>query len=727
MRESSFSGRVDFHYSDNWSSYIRVFHDQGTSDQLEGVSGRNVHISDNPTNAVVSLQGILGSGAINEFKFGYNAAPTQIIGEAPVANGIDFGLLAINLSGSIANNGIQGQGASSGIVVPGGLVRANSATNGHASPYKPYSLTFADSYSRVAGSHLTKIGAEVRAIRMETDRIGGTTYSFSGIDSFLANTPSNVQYVGNLSDPSVFNAGATGPRHTVQNYYVGYAQDEFRPLQNLTLNYGLRYDYYTVLRERNDHIVKFNIDTGVIDPPTTPEYASNGSFQPRLSATYAVGPSTVLRTGFGIFVGPGQTEDQIQPVESDVIRTTVSNAQFPVDVNALRANFISNPDNRAYQPRAYANDYSIPERVYQYTASFQQELRGGMAATVAYVGSQGRNLFLRSVANNIIGLSQPDPTKSATVIREFSIVGADGSVQNPFAEIDYKTSGGHDSYNAMQLSLTRRSSNGLVMNAQYTLGQSKGNTGGSNEAQTNACNARTLDQFDCDNGFNLFDVRHTFNLSLLYNIPGEGVLKGGWSVGGIVNARSGLPIDVKIVRNDVVYVDGSGNVFTSAAAGRTAVINTPGGGSSRNVRRPDLIPGVDPFLHSGGLLFLNPAAFAVPAPGSFGNLERNSLHGPGVNQVDLVMAKRLNVSRGQNLEFRVEVFNLFNRANFSNPVGTLPDALPSGSVNDANKLQPGQPYSSAAAGSFGKITGTLGRTVGLGTSRQVQLAIRLNF
>ena len=69
---------------------------------------------------------------------------------------------------------------------------------------------------------------------------------------------------------------------------------------------------------------------------------------------------------------------------------------------------------------------------------------------------------------------------------------------------------------------------------------------------------------------------------------------GGWDVGGIMNARSGLPIPVQMTRPDVVYVDGAGNVFNNPAVGLSAIINTPNGGNSRNVRRPDVVPGVDP-------------------------------------------------------------------------------------------------------------------------------------
>jgi len=365
--------------------------------------------------------------------------------------------------------------------------------------------------------------------------------------------------------------------------------------------------------------------------------------------------------------------------------------------------------NRSYQPRAYSGDYSIPERIYQYTTSIQQELPGNMAATAAYIGSQGRNLFLRSIANRTIGV-QSNGANAATQIREFDIItrNPDGTIATqlrPYAEIDYKTSGGHDSYNSMQLSLSRRSVKGLSMNAQYVLGYSKGNTGGSNEATTAGNNARLLSDFDYDNGFNNFDIRHNFNLSLLYTVPGTGPVAGGWTVGGIVNARSGLPVPVLIGRNDIVYVDGAGVVWNNAALGRTAIINTPGGGTSRSTRRPDLVPGVDPFIQSDGLLLLNPAAFAIPAAGTWGNAGRNIAGGPNFWQDDVALEKLIPVTERYKVIFRAEAFNLFNRAQYGQP---------SGSFNTA---------------SFGHITSVINTTglVGTGTPRQMEFALRLNF
>ena len=95
-----------------------------------------------------------------------------------------------------------------------------------------------------------------------------------------------------------------------------------------------------------------------------------------------------------------------------------------------------------------------------------------------------------------------------------------------------------------------------------------------------------------------------------------------------------------------------------------------------------------------------------------------------------MIVKRIGIGGARNAELRAEIFNLFNHDNFANPIGTLPNALPSGAAGTApasNTVQPGQPYTSAAAGTFGRLTQTVGTTVGLGTNRQVQFAFRLNF
>ena len=279
----------------------------------------------------------------------------------------------------------------------------------------------------------------------------------------------------------------------------------------------------------------------------------------------------------------------------------------------------------------------------------------------------------------------------------------------------------------------------MTLNGQYTLGHSRGTSTGSNEAITAGNNARNIADFDYDQGDNTFDVRHNFNASAVYEIPvGRGrkygsnmgsfanALLGGWQTSLIGNARSGQPISVLITRNDVMFVDGAGVVYTSAAAGRTAVINTPGGGSSRATRRPDLIPGVDPYLKNDRN-YLNPAAFTTPKPGTFGNFPRNGLKGPNSRQLDFVLSKRFGLTERTSLDFRTEFFNIFNVTNFAIPGATLGQAVVNSTTNQLT-IQPGQPYTQAAAGStFGLFTSTVEKSVGLGTNRQIQFALKLNF
>lgn len=747
VNENSASLRFDLKANDKNFLYFRYFRDQGDNDQPQNVSGSRAIYNYVPQNAVASWQSTIGSNKVNEFKLGYNSAYTRVSGSAPSVNGIDLSAVTINLSGSVALQNIPGQGNSAGLSIPGGLFRLNSATNGRGAPYTPYSIGIIDSFSWIQGTHSFKFGGEVRLLRLYTDRLGGTTYSYSNLNNFLANTASSVQFIGDLSSQP-FNVGETGNRLAKEEFYIGYAQDEWKIRPNLSLNYGLRYEYYTPLREDKNRQVVFDIDNGIILPPDTTVYtALKTNFAPRVSLAWSPNPTgtgffgggkTVVRGGFGINYGPGQIEDQIQPIESDRISSTLSNVTnaFPANIAAIAANFNANPNNRNFQPRAYDQaNYRVPERIFAFSGSLQQELPYRMVVTVAYVGSQGRNLFLRSVANQIVSVrTNANPANAAIVIREFSIVtengaGVNPTVQNPFAEVDYKRSGGHDSYNAFQMTLGRRFNSGLTLNSQYTFGRSFGNTAGSNEALTAGNIARETADFDYDDGYNNFDVRHTFNVSAVYGLPwGKGLsgvskmLLAGWDVGTIINARSGLSIPVQITRPDVLYVDAAGNFFGSPAVGRTAVINTPGGGNSRNVRRPDLLPGVSPFINKDRTI-LNPAAFAIPKPGTFGNLVRNQIHGPKFVQQDVIVAKKFIITESANIEFRTEVFNIFNITNFANPPAQLPNTFGAGL-----SLQPGQPFTTAlAGGAFGVVNRTVERTVGLGTNRQIQFALRLNF
>ena len=404
-----------------------------------------------------------------------------------MVNGIDFGGFALNLSGSVANTGIAGQGTSSGIAVPGGLVRANSATNGHAQPYDPYTISLIDSLGSSRGNHYLKIGGEIRAIRMSTDRIGGITYTFANVTAFLANQAATVQYLGDLSAPSPFNNGATGERHIKQEYYVAYAQDEWHVAPKATLNYGLRYDYYTPLREANDLIVKFNIDTGVIDPNTTPLVQVEEEQLPaaRRRSPMRRGQDGVPRRLRHVRrPGPDRRPDPAdreRPRQLDASAT----AAFPVDSRA--AGRRTSPTTRTTGRTSRAptpTSTRFRSAIYQYTASVQQDLGGRYTATAAYIGSQGRNLFLRSVANQITQVVT-NPNPAANALRHPRVLDRPARrgrhhhrrAESRTPRSTTRPAAGTTATTRCMLQLRRRASTGVSLNVAVHAGQEHGQHG----------------------------------------------------------------------------------------------------------------------------------------------------------------------------------------------------------------------------------------------------------
>src|SRR5262249_15511017 len=145
--EKSFAARFDYQFNDRNRFYFRFFRDEGTDLAPNGISGATIEIDDLPQNAVFDWQNILRKDGtlINDFKFDYNGALSRINGAAPVVNGLDFTNISLNIGGTVAVQGLPGQGTASGVSSPGGLIRANSAQNGRGQPYTPYSLSFIDS------------------------------------------------------------------------------------------------------------------------------------------------------------------------------------------------------------------------------------------------------------------------------------------------------------------------------------------------------------------------------------------------------------------------------------------------------------------------------------------------------------------------------------------------------------------------------------------------------
>jgi hypothetical protein len=736
-----YSGNIRFDYQPTGRDrvYLRYNRDQGYAvipfDSTGSASTETIV----PQNLVLAYSRVLTPTLVNEAKFGFNGSKTRLNGVPPAVPGL-------NLTGvTVSLNGVTSLDGNNSYASPTGQIKVSSAFSGSGAPYTNYSLSFIDDLSWTHGSHNMKFGVEIRPQRIYTAFLGGTTYAFNGIQGFLSATPASVQVLGNTNDLSPF-TGKSGYTDMRQTFYIGFAQDEWKARPNLTINYGLRYEYYSPLREQNNKVLWFDVPTATLIPNYTGDWyqMKTTNFGPRLGITWA--PTefqnrTVFRAGAGYVYGPGLGEGQTQPAQNDRISRTITSGTglvFPADTAGILSGFNIADPNLQFQPRAYLPQYKIPEQILQYSASLQQQLPGKTVLGVAFVGSQGRNLFLRSITNRVTGVIQNPATGAGTVVREFSVVNGT-TVTNRFAEIDTKTSGGNDHYSALQVLLNRKFSRGLSLGSQYTWGHSYGNSDGSKDARTTASNYSFRGPEFADN---ISDVRHSFNLSALYEIPyfksGSNAvaraLLGNWQVGTLFNTRTGLPTDIELVRPTVVYRNNTTGVITTApvvtggVVMTTALVNVPGGGQSRNVQRPDRVEGVDPYLHGRGFLYINPAAFAVPAPGTYGNLRRNALRGPSIRQWDLTLTKKIPITEQVNAQFRAECFNVTNTPVYQAPGYSVTGGSSVRLADATGVVQPGQAYTAATAGgNFGALTQTVSNTVGFGTNRQLQFSLRLAF
>jgi hypothetical protein len=675
--ENSASFRLDHRFSNTQSMYVRYLYSKGDLDTPDRTAtARRLNAKQNPMNFVGNYQSIAGTNLVNEVKFGLNMPETSVRAFGATAG---YDPLGVSLSGTVTSSSIDARGTT-GIARSGLLIRASSAASTTGSVFDPRSISIADSLTWTHGPHTWKFGFEYRDIKSKFQFLESQELTYNSINDFIDNRPAALQV-----------AQDSGLLEPVQYYLLGYVQDSWHATGKLSFELGVRYDLYSVVKEAEGRARPFFVeDNEFATDPDNFYNADRNNFAPRLSAAYQINDTTVFRTGFGLFYGPGQFEDRIQPIENYINRRRVQQAdvlsnglQYPVPPSQL-ANLLS--------IRGYTHDRP-DEYNMQYGASVSRELPGDINLTVGYTGSQGKNMFLRGVGNTL---------DFTTRTRQMPTYG----------QVDYKTSGcldgltingqaingcGYATYNALQLSATRRFRGGLSGGVQYQYSTNKGTTQGSNEAAT----AQNTFDYETEYGTNPQDIPHTSNGSLVYQIPGEGMLLGGWRVGTIVNARSGVPINVVIARPDNATVNGA------------TVANIPGG-NSRGTQRPDVVPGVDPYLKDG-VHWLNPAAFTTPAPGTFGNLPRNALRGPGFWQADLMVSKDFKFTTSQGLQVRVEIFNIANRLNYENPAASLPNGTP------------GVAFTDAQGGTFGYMLGPLNRTVGLGTARQTQISLRYIF
>jgi outer membrane receptor protein involved in Fe transport len=634
--ENSFMGRIDHRFSNRTTVFGRYSFDRaaGTDPGDTGVT----RLQFRPSNLAVHLQHIFTPNIVNEVKFGVNKSLLDNARRGPFNE-------QITVPGFVALVGAQDtieHGRSYGVV---------------------------DNLAIARGRHNFKVGGEIRRIFVAVGEGNTTTLTYSSRPDFTANRLNSFQIV----DFPI----SEGERW----YYFGYAQDDVKVKPNLTLNLGLRYEYYSVVKEVHDRGKVFAIECGGFCPQGTPFYDKDpNNFAPRLGFAWVPGrlhDRTVVRGGFGVFFGPGQNDDVFAPIDNTgnrigLDRTQAATLTYPIDP------FLAQALTSGRSPRALALHRS-DMYVNQYSVSVQQVLPGALTFQVGYVGNKGYNLFSRSFTNII------DP--------------ATGRRQLPqFGQVDIKANDGRAEFNALQLSLRRRFTGGLLLGTEYMWSHAlnDGSVGGGDANAAQNVNNRAADW-----GPSAQDVRHNVTVNWVYELPfgqgrrfmadgvGASVL-GGWQASGLVQARTGRPLTILVTRARTDVPDGnSGNSTTSGSQ-----------------QRPDLVPGVPLKPPSGQSpdLWINPAAFAVPARGTWGTAGRGVLRGPGLVQVDFALTRRFAIRAEQNIEMRWEVFNLFDRQNLANPNLNI-----------------------SSGPSFGRITGPANPDFGTGSARQMQFMLRVNF
>ena len=581
-----------------------------------------------PKNFTAQWQQIVSPRTVAEFKFGWNLSPLDRVDQGLGAEGYEIRNAFTPTRATFVNE------------------------------EKPQSRSYLGSLLTTMGAHTVKFGGEFRQIDVNVGNGPGVAVRWNSIADFLINRTNRIRVDGEL------------PLQEGRRWYgVGYGQTEWRAGDALTINLGVRYEYYSVMTEASGAGNVLDLDrcpptaSSIYCAPGTPYYfPDKNNFGPRLGLAWQLSPRVVLRGGYGIYFSPGQNDDVTAAIDSLATRGDLTTpAAYPVQDDIPGALSLANSRPRAVQRDRQDMSAQI------YSGSLQTELAANIVAQIGYVGSRGQHVFNRIFVNTI------DP---ATGQRPY------GALLT--TQIDRKSSMGETEYDGLSLGLQRNMKNGLLMQGTYTLGRSMDNNAGNGEG-SEWQNARCG---DCEWGPSDFDARHSMAFNMVYQLPfgsgrakaAEGVvgaLFGDWDVSAVLLAKSGRPINVNIAR-------------------------TAPDGSDVN-QRPNLVPGVEPVL-GGTDLWLTSAAFAAPAANQFGNSPRNGFRGPSAWQFDLSLSKAIRLAGRASLDLRLDAFNLFNVDQYGNPAKDFSAPL-----------------------TFGVLSPLNSGPTGTGTARQLQLGIRLNF
>ena len=550
------------------------------------------------------------------------------------------------------------------------------------------SLTALNNFSISKGSHSLKMGFENRRFHYGRRNFENPHYRFTSVDNII-----------NGSWESVFITIGNPLRRFQESQWGVYFQDDWRVAPNLTLNIGLRHEYYTPpIESRGGHV--FN----VIDSPfgdyapmgTPPWDADKNNFGPRFGLAWDIGgdSKTVLRLGGGLFYSPNTYREVTilsnppeLPYDLTIFKGTTPKELVDFPINVVAPGFdisVLGPPSRQTFDRSQRTTYSE-----QWSINVQRQLVPDLVAEVGYVGNRGLKLLATKFHNEIIpGLGDQlgRPPELVTRDRRDTEIG----------RISYQQHSGNSNYHAMEWSLKKRFSRGFMFNGHYTWSHGINYSGIDRVTAFGNGTIQDQDNWRASRGRSFTDIRHNLSLDGAWELQADrklgfdsGIGKKffeGWQFNWIVSLRTGTPI-------------------LGISSGR----DTRGNNSS-NVQRADYVGGEGRFSdYRSNRILLNRDAFANPCLnagftsdsncGLFGNFGANVFSAPGQQVYDLSLFKTTTIKENLRLQFRAEFFNAFNRANFNAPGGSR---------------------RRTTSGSFGQITSAQ-------DPRQIQFALKILF
>jgi hypothetical protein len=515
-----------------------------------------------------------------------------------------------------------------------------------------------DQIAYACGSHDMKFGFEGRRIQLNivSNNAPDGAYIFSSYSSFLRGRAS--LFFAPL-------AGSDTYRGIRDSIFAYYAHDEWKVRRNLTVSFGLRYEYMTVPTEANGKISNMRDILHDSGPSVGSPFflnPSHGDVAPRLGFAWDVfgDGKTSLRGGFGIFYAQLYPEAYRYAMSNQapffrsgiVLPSAAGPPPFPNGYQFLGKDIlgVNQTETMQFKPS--------PTYVMEWNLSLQRQIALGFMVTAAYVGARGVHLVTDGNRNTSAAFTiLPDGEK------QFAPAPAVNPARNPLAGGPIRTyeTDADSFYNALQINVERRLSNGLQVQMAYTYAHSIDTASDGVGLYAGNYTQFAQDPYNlrAERGPSVFDIRHNFSLSVIYELPyktqaGEhgaarvaNTLLGGWQANTIFSAHSGTHFSAVI---------GSFN-------------NSNDGNGEDFAERPSYVPGFSGNPVTGDPAhYINTAAFVLAPAGRYGNVGRNTLVGPGYFSTDVSLFKTLfRIRESFKAQFRAEAFNVFNRANFALP------------------------------------------------------------